>query len=174
MLPNRFALGQIRMLKEKLQKELNEALKSGDQLKRSVLGLLMTAIKNREVGKRTQLSKTTSDIPELEKQSQLTDDEILEVIAGEAKKRKEAIEQFKAGGREDLAQKERSEMDILAAYLPEQASEEEVRAEIQKVIADLNAQGPKDMGKVIGAAMAKLKGKADGGTVSKIAKELLQ
>jgi uncharacterized protein YqeY len=162
------------VLKEQLQKELNEALKSGNQLRRLVLGLLMTAIKNREVAKRTQLSKTITDIAELEKQSQATNDEVLEVIAGEVKKRKEAIEQFKAGGREDLAQKEKSEIDILAAYLPEQAGEEEIRAEVQKSIAELNAQGPKDMGKVIGAVMAKLKGKADGGTVSKIAKELLQ
>ncbi len=138
------------------------------------MSLLLTAIKNRELAKRQQLSKTITDITELEKQSQVTDDEVLEVVASETKKRKEAIEQFKVGGREDLAQKEKSEMDILAAYLPEQASEEEVRAEVQKTIADLNAQGPKDMGKVIGAVMAKLKGKAEGGMVSKIVKELLQ
>lgn len=162
------------MLKKQLQKELNEALKSGDQLRRSVLSLLMTAIKNRELAKRQQLSKTMTDIAELEKQSQATDDEVLEVIASETKKRREAIEQFKAGGREDLAQKEKSEMDILASYLPEQASEEEVRAEVQKAIAELNAQGLKDMGRVIGTVMAKLKGKIDGGTVSKIVKELLQ
>lgn len=162
------------MLKEKLQKELNEALKTGDQLRRSVLGLLMTAIKNRELAKRQQLSKTVTDIAELEKQSQVTDDEVLEVVASETKKRREAIEQFKAGGREDLAQKEKSEMDILASYLPEQASEEEVRTEVKKTIAELNAQGLKDMGKVIGAIMTKLKGKIDGGTVSKIVKELLQ
>lgn len=162
------------MLKEQLQKELNEALKARDQLRRSVLGLLMTAIKNRELAKRQQLTKTVTEIPELEKQSQLTDDEVLEVIASEVKKRKEAIEQFKTGGREELAQKEKSEMDILVVYLPEQVSEEEVRAEVQKIIAELNAQGPKDMGQVIGAVMAKLKGRVDGGTVSKIAKELLQ
>ena len=162
------------MLKEKLQKELNDALRSGDQLKRSVLSLLLTAIKNRELAKRQQLSKAITEIAELEKQSQAADDEVLEVIASETKKRREAIEQFKTGGREDLAQKEKLEMDILAAYLPEQASEEEVRAEIQKAIADLNAQGPKDIGKVIGAAMVKLKGRADGGMVSKIVKELLQ
>ncbi len=138
------------------------------------MSLLMTAIKNRELAKRQQLTKTITEIAELEKQSQLTDDEVLEVIASETKKRREAIEQFKAGGREDLAQKEKSEMDILAAYLPEQASEEEVRAEIQKTIAELNAQGFKDMGKVIGAVMTKLKGKIDGGTASKIVKELLE
>jgi hypothetical protein len=162
------------MLKEQLQKELNDALKSGNQLKRSVLSLLLTAIKNRELAKRTQLSKTITEIAELEKQSQTTDDEVLEVIASETKKRREAIEQFQAGGREDLAQKEKSEMDILATYLPEQASEEEIRTEVQKTITDLDAQGLKDMGKVIGTAMAKLKGRTEGGIVSKIVKELLQ
>ena len=162
------------MLKEQLQKELNEALKSGDQLRRSVLGLLLTAIKNKELARRQQLTKTITEIAELEKQSQLTDDEVLEVIASETKKRKEAIEQFQAGGREDLSKKEKSEMDILAAYLPEQASEEEIRAEVQKAIAELNAQGQKDMGRVIGTVMIKLKGKAEGGVVNKIVKELLQ
>jgi len=162
------------VLKDDLQKELNDALKSGNQLKRLVLSLLMTAIKNRELAKRQQLTKTVTEIAELEKQSQLTDGEVLEVIANETKKRREAIEQFRAGGREDLAQKEKSEMDILAEYLPEQASEEEVRAEVQKAIADLNGQGLKDMGKVIGTVMAKLKGRAEGGMVSKIAKEFLQ
>jgi len=162
------------MLKNQLQKELNDALKSGDQLKRSVLSLLLTAIKNKELAKRQKLSKTVSEIEELEKQSQLTDEEVLEVIAGEAKKRKEAIEQFQAGGRDDLAQKEKSEMNILASYLPEQASEEEVRAEVKRVITELNAQGLKDMGKVIGAVMSKFKGRVEGEKVSKIAKELLQ
>jgi uncharacterized protein YqeY len=162
------------MLKEQLQKELNDALKSGNQLKRSVLSLLLTAIKNKELIKRQKLSKTISEIEELEKQSQLTDEEILEVIAGEAKKRKEAIEQFQAGGRDDLAQKEKSEMDILASYLPEQASEEEIRTEVKRVITELNAQGLKDMGKVIGAVMSKFKGRVEGEKVSKIVKELLQ
>src|SRR3989344_6741869 len=113
------------MLKQQLQKELNESLKAGDQIKRLVLGMVMTSIKNRELGKRQQLSKTVSDTGELEKQSQLTDEEILEVIASEVRKRKESVEQFKAGGREELAQKEKSEMDILLAYLPEQMCEDE-------------------------------------------------
>lgn len=161
------------MLKEKLQKDLNESLKTGDSLKRLVLGLVMTAIKNKELMKRQQLSRTTSDVMQLEKQSQLTDEEVIEVIAGEVKKRREAIEQFKAGGRDELAQKEKSEMDILLTYLPEQLSEEEVRTEIQKTITEIGANGIKDMGKVIGAVMAKLKGKVEGGLVSKIVKELL-
>ena len=161
------------MLKQQLQKDLNESLKSGNQLKRLVLGMVMTAIKNKELGKRQQLSKTVSDTGELEKQSQLTDEEIIEVVAGEVKKRKESVEQFKAGGREELAQKEKSEMDILLAYLPEQMGESEICAEIQKTISETGATSAKDVGKVIGAVMAKLKGRADGGMVSKIVKKLL-
>lgn len=161
------------MLKEKLQNDLNTALKEKDQLKRLVLGLVMTAVKNRELAKRSQLSRTTSDVVQLEKQSQLTDEEVIEVIAGEVKKRREAIEQFKAGERDELAQKEKSEMDILLTYLPEQLGEKEIHAEVQKTITELGAAGPKDMGKVIGAVMAKLKGRAEGGTVSRLAKELL-
>ena len=161
------------MLKQQLQKDLNDSLKSRDQVKRLVLGMVMTSIKNRELGKRQQLSKTVSDTGELEKQSQLTDEEILEVIASEVRKRKESVEQFKAGGREELAQKEKSEMDILLAYLPEQMGEDEIRAEIQKTISELGASGPKDMGKVIGAIMSKLKGRADGSMVSRLTKELL-
>ena len=161
------------MLKQQLQKELNESLKSGDQVKRLVLGMLMTEIKNRELAKRQQLSRGISNIGELEKQSQLTNEEVVEVIAGEVKKRKEAIDQFKAGGREELAQKEKAEMEILLNYLPEQMSEDEVRAEIQKTITELGVSGAKDMGRVIGAVMAKLKGRADGGMVSRLVRELL-
>lgn len=160
-------------LKERLQNDLKEALKAGDSGKRMVLGMVMSSVKNAELVKRNQLSKTTTETAELEKQSQLSDEEIISVMASEVKKRKEAIEQFKSGGREDLAQKEKTEIDMLTPYLPEQMGEDEIRAEAQRVISEVNAQGPKDMGKVIGALMAKVKGRADGGMVSKIVKELL-
>lgn len=162
------------MLKEQLQKEMVEALKAGDQLKRLVLGSLMTAVKNKELAKRGQIGKITNDQRELEQKSQLGTNEILEVIATEVKKRKDSIEQFNAGGRKDLADKEKAEMEILIAYLPEQLSEEEVKNEVQRVIEELGGViGPKEMGKVIGAAMGKLKGRADGTLISKMAKELL-
>ncbi len=151
-----------------------EALKAGDQLKRLVLGSLMTAVKNKELAKRGQIGKITNDQRELEQKSQLGTNEILEVIATEVKKRKDSIEQFNAGGRKDLADKEKAEMEILIAYLPEQLSEEEVKNEVQRVIEELGGViGPKEMGKVIGAAMGKLKGRADGTLISKMAKELL-
>ena len=161
------------MLKQQLQKELTEALKTGNQLKRLVLGTLMTAVKNKELAKRRQIGKTTNDTKELEEKSQLTEEEVLEVISSEVKKRKDSIEQFQKGGRHDLVEKEKLEMEILAAYLPEQLSEEKIKNEVQHVIEELGATSPKEMGKVIGAVMAKLKGRADGTLVSKIAKELL-
>lgn len=161
------------MLKDTLKNDLNASLKAGDQLKRSVLGMVMTTVKNRELAKRQQLSKTVTDFAKLESDSQLTDNEVLEVFLGEVKKRKESIEQFRAGGREELVAKEQAEIDILMSYMPKQMAEADVRDEIAKTISDLGASGAKDMGKVIGAVMAKLKGRADGALVSKIAKELL-
>lgn len=145
------------MLKLQLQKEMVEALKTGNQLKRLVLSTLMTAVKNKELAKRGQIGKITNDQRELEQKSQLGTDEVLEVIAGEVKKRRDSIEQFRAGGRADLADKEKAEMEILMAYLPEQMSEEKVKNEIQLVMEEIGAIGPKEMGKVIGAVMAKLK-----------------
>jgi uncharacterized protein len=161
------------MLKDQLQKDLTQSLKAGDQLKRSVLGMLMTAIQNRELNKRTQLSKTEKDLGELAIKSKLNDEEILEAIASEIKKRKESIEQFKAGNRPELAEKEAKEMAILSAYMPAQLSESEITSEIEKAIKESGAKDIKDMGKVIGLAMSKLKGKADGSTVSRIVKEKL-
>ena len=160
-------------LKIQLQKEVNESLKAGNQLKRSTLGMLLSAIQSRELNKRTQLSKTVSDTAELEKQSQLSDEEIIETIASEVKKRRESVEQFEAAKRNDLADKEKAEIEILIAYLPAQLGEAEIKSEIHKTISELGASGPKDMGKVIGAVMAKLKGKVDGTLVSKLVKESL-
>lgn len=161
------------MLKDQIQKDQNEALKSGEKLKRLVLGMLTTAIKNKELAKRTQLSKTISDTAELEHKSQLTNEETVAVVGSEMKKRKESVEQFRSGGREELAQKEEEEMRILSVYLPEQLSEEEVKAEIKSAISDSNAGGVKDTGKVMGLVMARVKGKADGGLVSRLVKEML-
>lgn len=135
--------------------------------------MLLNSIKNREIVKHTQLSKTVTDQAQLENQSQLSDDEVLETIASEVKKRKEAIEQFTAGGRPELAQKEKDEMNILTNYLPVQMSEEEIKAEVKKIVTETGAKDIKDMGRVIGQIMARLKGKAEGGLVSRIVKEEL-
>lgn len=151
------------MLKEKLQQDIKNALKSGEAKKRLVIGMVLNSIKNRELQKRAKSGQA----------EELNEEEVLEVIASEVKKRKESIESFKAGGREELAQNEKEELDILMTYMPEQMSEDQVRAEVQKTITETRAKDIKEMGKVIGAVMAKLKGKADGTLVSKIVKEEL-
>jgi len=161
------------MLKDKLQGDMMDALKSGNSQKRTLLGMVLTAIKNREFEKRTKLSKTEKDIAKLEEQSKLNDEEIVEVISSEIKKRKDAIEQYEKGGRPDLAEQEKKEAEMLMTYMPEQMSEEDVRAEVKKAINETGAKDMKEMGKVIGAVMAKVKGKADGQTVSRIVKEEL-
>ncbi|MBI2075530.1 MAG: GatB/YqeY domain-containing protein, partial [Candidatus Harrisonbacteria bacterium] len=101
---------------------------------------------------------------------ELTDDEVMEVIGKEAKKRKESIVSFEAGGRADLAAEEKKELEILSVYLPAQMSEEDVRAAILRIVA---ASPSKALGPVMKAAMAELKGRADGALVGKIVKEKL-
>jgi len=161
------------MLKEKLQQDVKDALKSGNAEKRMVLGLVLSAVKSRELDKRGKLSKTEPDAVKLEETSRLNDEEIVEVLSSEIKKRRDSIEQYQKGGRPELAEKEQSELNMLMAYMPEQMSEEEIRAEVKKAVEATGTSGLKDMGKVIGAVMAKIKGKADGQVVSRIVKEEL-
>src|SRR3989338_530093 len=159
------------MLKEKLQQDLKDALKSGESEKRVLLGMVLSAVKNREFEKRSKLSKTETDITKLEEGSRLNDEEITEVLSSEIKKRKEAVESFTRGGRQDLAEKEEKELAVLMDYMPEQISEDVVREIVKKTLSDLGLKDLKDMGKAIGAVMAQVKGKADGTAVSRIVKE---
>lgn len=145
------------MLKEKLQQEMKDALKSGDSRKRTLLGMVLSAIKNKEI----------------EKRGELGDDDVIAVIASEIKKRKDSVEQFEKGGRPELAEGEKKELEMLMVYMPKQMSEDEVRIEVKKTITETGAKDIKEMGKVIGAVMAKIKGKADGQTVSQLVKEEL-
>ncbi|SRR3989344_915442 len=161
------------MLKEKLQNDMKESMKAGDANKRMVLSLVMSAIKNKELEKRTKLSKAGTDTGKLEELSMLSEEEVADVISSEVKKRKESVVSYENAGRNELAQKEKSELVILMEYMPEQISEEEIRIEAKKAIADVGAKDIKEMGKVLGILMPKIKGKADGQTVSKIVKEEL-
>lgn len=145
------------MLKEKLQQEMKDALKSGDSQKRTLLGMVMSAVKNKEI----------------DKKGELADEDVIAVISSEIKKRKDAIEQYEKGGRPELAEQEKKEADMLMAYMPEQMSEDEVMAEVKKAISETGAKDIKEMGKVIGAVMARVKGKADGQVVSRLVKEEL-
>jgi len=109
----------------------------------------------------------------IEEESQLDDEEIQQLFASSIKKNKDAIVQFKQGGRDDLAEKNQREIAILEKYLPEQLSEQEISILVEKVIQEIQAKGPEDFGKIISSVMAQVKGRTDGGTVSRIIKERL-
>lgn len=162
-------------LKSQLQEDLESALKEKREIEISVLRMLKAAIFNKEKEKRYKLTKQKPELTEEElvKDSQLTDEEVIEVVSSEIKKRKEAILEYEKGKREDLVEKEKKELAILEKYLPEQLSEEEIKKLAKEAIEKTGAKEPKDMGKVMAELMPKVKGKAEGGLVSKIVKELL-
>ena len=109
----------------------------------------------------------------MEKREELSEEDIVAVVSSEIKKRKDSVEQFEKGGRPELAEGEKKEAEMLMAYMPEQMSEEDVRNEVKKTIAEMGIKDMKEMGKLIGAVMAKVKGKADGQMVSRLVKEEL-
>ncbi|MFQ6049847.1 MAG: GatB/YqeY domain-containing protein [Candidatus Paceibacterales bacterium] len=171
-------------LEQKIEENFKKAFKEKREIEVSTLRMLRAAIFNEEKEKRYKLSKEKPDLEakDLEKESSLTDEEILNVIFSEIKKRKEALLLFEKGKREDLVKKTEAEIKILKRYLPKQLSEEEIKELAKKAIAALRASlapserekvGIKDMGKVMAELMPKLKGKAEGSLVSKIVKELL-
>lgn len=161
------------MLKEKIQLDMKEAMKSGNAVKRMVLSLLQSAVKNKELEKRAKFSKIGSEANKFEELSRMSDEEVMDVILSEAKKRKESIESYKKAGRDELAKKEKDELAILMEYLPEPMSEDEIKSEVKKAIEETGAKDIKEMGKVLGVLMPKVKGRADGQTVSRIVKDEL-
>jgi uncharacterized protein YqeY len=147
-------------LREKLSEDLKNAMKSGDKIRLEVVRMLQTMLRRREIERKGE-------------GKELTEEDEIQVIKSEIKKRKEAIELFEKGGRIDLAEKEKRELEILNEYLPKQMSEEEIRGFVEKIIQETGAVGQKDFGKVMGLVMRELKGKADGSLVQKIVKEKL-
>lgn len=160
--------------KDRINKDILIAFKGGDNGTVSALRFLMSVIKNAELLKRTKLSKDDKPAEELEKLSELSDEETVSVILGEMKKRKESIAQYEKGGREDLAKKETLELEILKKYAPEEMSEEELKNLIKKKISDLGSVTIKDFGKVMGLIMFEVKGRAGGDAVKKIIEEELK
>lgn len=153
------------MLKAKIQEDLNSALKDKKELEVSVLRMALAAVLSKEKEKRFKSGKA-EEVP-------LTDEELIETISSEIKKRREAIELYAKGGRQELADKEKKEMEILQRYLPEQLPEEEIKKIVSEAIAKTGAKEIKDMGKVMAELMPKVKGKADSSLVSKTVKEFL-
>ena len=144
-------------IKEKLQQDLKESLKKKDSLKLNTVRSIINAIKNKEIDLRRELEE----------------DEIYEILNTLAKQRRESIEQYGKGGREDLVEKETKELEIIKEYLPEQLSEEEIEKIVKETIKEVNATSMKDMGKVMKAIMPKVKGRADGKKVNEMVKKIL-
>lgn len=153
------------MLKQQIQSDCTDALKKSEQFVCGTLRMLLAAITSKEKEKKFK--------EKLEGQAVLSDDEVLSVITSEIKKRKDAIALYEKGNRPELADKEKKEIEILKKYLPEQLSAEELKKLVEESIVKTGAKEIKDMGKVMAALNPKIKGKADGGEVSKIVKEIL-
>ena len=146
-------------LKEKLQSDLTDAIRSKDGVKSGTIRMLLAAITNEEVaGKSAKV---------------LSDAEVITVLSREAKKRREAVEAYTNAKREDLANKEKDEAAVIALYLPEQLSEADIKKLITDAIAETNASGPAGMGLVMKVLQPKIAGKADGGVVSSLVKAAL-
>lgn len=145
-------------LLQQLDDDLKAAMKASESLKVSVLRMAKSALKYRQI----------------EKGDALSDEDILSVLSGLSKQRRESIEQFSKNGREDLAEKERQELSMLQSYLPQQLTPEEIDRIIVEAIRESSAAGIKDMGKVMRLAIPRMKGAADGKVVSQRVKNILE
>ncbi len=144
-------------IKKKVESDMIQAAKAKDKLTLSALRMIKTAMHNKEIDLKRELNEP----------------EMLQLLSSLAKQRNDSIEQFRKGGRADLVEKEEAELKIIQGFMPEQMSEKDVEAEIEKAIAEVGASGMKDMGKVMKALMPKVTGKADGKLVSELVKKRL-
>lgn len=145
-------------LKEQLTADMKEAMKSHDKDRLAVIRMVRGAIRQQEI----------------DGQKELSDEDVIAVMSKEIKMRKDSIEEFKKGGREDLIAKTQAEIDVLMPYMPAQLSEDEVRELVKAAVAETGAATPKDMGKVMGVLMPKVKGRADGKLVNTLVRSMLQ
>jgi len=144
-------------LKDKLAADLKQAIRQGDQQRKSTLRMVMAAIQNAEIEKRRELDEG----------------DLLAIIAKEAKQRRESIAEFESAGRQDLVDQEKGELEILLSYLPRQLSRDEIEGEARRVIEEVGATSPAQMGEVMRRLMPMMKGKADGKLVNQVVRELL-
>jgi uncharacterized protein YqeY len=144
-------------LKQKLADDLKQALRQGDKVRLSVVRLVIAAVNNAEIAR----------------QATLSDADIYGVIAKEIRQRKESIDAFKQGNRQDLVAQEEAELVVLQQYLPQQVTREEIIAEARRVIGEVGAKGLSDKGKVMPKLIAQLKGRADGREINEVVTELL-
>ncbi len=145
-------------MKDRISRDIKEAMKQKEAERLSTLRMILAEFQRKEKEKGTPVDEAVAH----------------QVLQSMVRRRKDAIEQFRTGGRDDLADKERREIAIVEQYLPEQLSEDGIRAEAACVISELGVGSPKEMGKVMGVLTKKLAGRADGGTISRIVREELQ
>ena len=144
-------------LLERLQADVQQAMRARDEVARDALRMVVAAVQARQI----------------DADRALTDEDVLDVVRSAVKTRNESAEQFEAAGRDDLAGKERREIEVLSRYLPRQLSEDETRALVQRLIAETGASSKRDLGKVMKAVMAGHKAEVDGKLVQRLAAELL-
>ncbi|NMA85902.1 MAG: GatB/YqeY domain-containing protein [Tissierellia bacterium] len=145
-------------LKEELMEDLKTSMKNKDSIRKNTITMVRAAIKQKEIDERVELK----------------DEEILEIISKQLKEKKNAIKDFKKGERQDLVEQTESEMEILLEYLPKQLDEAEIEKIVKETIEEVEAKSMKDIGIIMKSVMPKVKGRADGNTVNKIARKILE
>jgi uncharacterized protein YqeY len=146
-------------LKEQFTADLTDAMRQSDDVRKSTLRMLITAINVAEVAG--------------SERRQLSDEQVMQVLAKQVKQRRESIDEFQKAGRQDLVDKEAAELKVLEAYMPPQMPREEIEAEARKAIAEVGAKGPSDKGKVMQTLMPRLSGRAEGREINAVVTELL-
>ena len=144
-------------LKQRLYEDLKKAMKTKDEIRTRTLRLIISSIKTLEV----------------EKMTEATDDDVFRVLSKECRKRVEAIEAYKKGGREDLVNEEQRELEIIKSYMPKQLSEEELKEIVKDVVEETGSSSIKDLGRVMKVLIPRVKGRADGKTVNNIVRQIL-
>ncbi len=145
-------------LSERLNEDMKQAMKNQDKFKLSVIRMIRSTIKNVEIEQRRDLD----------------DNEVLDVLSREIKQRKDSLQEFEKAGRDDLAEKVKAEIAVINEYLPEQLTEEEIHAIVKQTIQEVGASSKADIGRVMGALMPKVKGRADGKLVNQVVQQMLQ
>jgi uncharacterized protein YqeY len=149
-------------LREQLAADLKDAMLQRDEVGKRTIRSVIAAIKKAE----TTLDSSGNRVS-------LDDQDIMGIVVRQAKQRRESIVEFRKGNREDLVAEEEAELAVLQSYLPQQLSQQEIEVQASKIIKDVGATGPRDIGKVMKPLMAQLKGQADGGLVNQVVRELL-
>ena len=144
-------------LKERLMEDMKVSMRNKETLKKSVITMIRDSVKQKEVDDRVDVN----------------DDDVIELIAKQLKQRKDALVEFEKAERDDLIAQTKAEIEILASYLPQQLTDEELEAVVRDAVAEVNAQSVKDMGKIMGKVMAVAKGRVDGKRINEMVKKVL-